>query len=432
MRETIFALSTAPGISAISVIRISGPSAFSVLKRITKGRIPENKKATLKKIVWRGKIIDQCIVITFKKNESFSGEQTVEIHCHGSIAIIEKLISVLVQCGPSLKLRPAEEGEFTRQAFYNGRMDLIQVEGLSDLLRAETEAQRRISFDQLDGVVSKKIDTWKTKIIAILAFLEADIDFNDQDLGDTGVLYMISDLIKVLKKEIGTFQKITSIKDGIDVAIIGPPNVGKSTLINHLSKREVSLVSRIAGTTRDIIESRVQINGVFVTFLDTAGLRETKNTIEKKGIIKLKKRIKTTAFNIFLVNAETDLKRVQVKVGPDDLVFKSKADKGNKTCFTGISGKTGFGVREAIGLIERKIPKINTLSGMMTTHRQQSKIKELLLLLLDLKLEIKGGLDIELIAEKSRDGLKLVEELTGKIDTEEVLGIIFKSFCIGK
>jgi len=432
MRETIFALSTAPGLSAISVIRISGPSAFSVLKKITKGKIPEVRQASFKKIFWKGDVVDQCIVITFKKNESFSGEETVEIHCHGSIAIVEKLISILVECGSALKIRPAEEGEFTRQAFYNGKMDLIQVEGLSDLLRAETEAQRKISLDQLDGVVSKKIDTWRTKIIAILAFLEADIDFNDQDLGETEVIDMVSDLIKVVKKEIDTFQNIRSIKDGIEVAIIGPPNIGKSTLINHLSKREVSLISRIAGTTRDIIESRVQINGLFVTFLDTAGLRKTNNTIEKKGIVKLKKRIKTTAFNIVLVNAESDLKSIEIKVGRDDLVFKSKADKGNNTCFRGISGKTGYGIKEAINLIEEKIPKFNINSGMMTTHRQQSKIKELLLVLLDLKGNIKSGLDSELVAEKARYGLKIVEELTGKIDTEEVLGIIFKSFCIGK
>ncbi len=432
MRETIFALSTAPGLSAISVIRVSGPNAFSVLKKITKGKIPDFRQASFKKIFWKGDVIDQCIVITFKKNESFSGEETVEIHCHGSIAIVEKLISILVECGPALKIRPAEEGEFTRQAFYNGKMDLIQVEGLSDLLRAETEAQRRISFDQLDGVVSKKIDTWKKKIIAIMAFLEADIDFNDQDLGGTEVTGMIKDLIKLIKKEIDSFQNVRSIKDGIEVAIIGPPNIGKSTLINRLSKREVSLISRIAGTTRDIIESRVQINGVFVTFLDTAGLRKTNNTIEKKGIVKLKKRIKTTAFNIILVNAETDLKSIEVKVGRDDLVFKSKADKGNNTCFSGISGKTGYGIKEATRLIEKKIPKFNINSGMMTTHRQQSKIKELLLALMDLNLDIKRGLDAELLAEKARYGLKIVEELTGRIDTEEVLGIIFKSFCIGK
>ncbi len=432
MRETIFALSTVPGLSAISVFRISGPSAFAVLNIITKGSTPKSRYASLKKIFWDGEIIDQCIVITFKKNESFSGEETVEIHCHGSIAIIEKLISVLVDCGPSLNLRPAEEGEFTKQAFYNGKMDLIQVEGLSDLLKAETEAQRKIAFDQLDGVVSKKIDIWKTKIIGITAFLEADIDFNDQDLGEIGVLEMISDLIKELKQEIDTFQDIKSIKNGIDIAIIGQPNVGKSTLVNHLSRREVSLTSRIAGTTRDIIESRVHINGVSVTFLDTAGLRETKNIIEKKGIAKLKKRLKTTAFNIFLVNEESDLKNMEVKVDHDDLVFKSKADKGNKTRFKGISGKTGLGIKEAIGLIETKIPRFNINSGVMTTNRQQYKIKELLRVLLELELDIRGGLDVELVAEKSRSGLKLVEELTGKIDTEEVLGIIFESFCIGK
>ena len=170
MKETIFALSTVPGLSAISIIRISGPSAFSVLRKITKGKILKSRYAVLKKIVWKGEIIDQCIILPFKKNESYTGEQTVEIHCHGSIAIIEKLVSVLIECGLEINLRPAEEGEFTRQAFYNGKMDLIQVEGLSDLLAAETEAQRRISLDQLEGGFSKKIHKWKHKITSVLAF----------------------------------------------------------------------------------------------------------------------------------------------------------------------------------------------------------------------------------------------------------------------
>ena len=432
MKDTIFALSTVPGISAISVFRISGPNAFAVLNRITNGEKLTNRYASLKKIFWEDEVVDQCIVIPFEKNESFTGERTVEIHCHGSIAVIEKMTSVLIKCGSAFNLRPAEEGEFTRQAFYNNKMDLIQVEGLADLLKAETEAQRKISFGSFDGVVSKKIDVWRSKIISILAFLEAGIDFTDQDLGEVPVLKMIVDLIGNLKKEKDSFQNIKSIKEGLDIAIVGPPNVGKSTLINHLSKREVSLTSRIAGTTRDIIESKVLINGVSVTFLDTAGLRETKDTIEKKGIAIIKKRLKAVAFKIFLINRETDLINIGIKISEEDLVFKAKADRGNKTKFSGISGKTGLGVKEAISLIEKKLPKFYFNSGSISTYRQQSKINDLLDVFLGLEHDIKDGLDVELVAEKARDGLKLIEQLTGRIDTEEVLGIIFKSFCIGK
>ena len=432
MKDTIFALSTVPGLSAISVFRISGPNAFLVLKKITTGKRPRSRYATLKKIFWDGEFVDQCIVITFEKNNSFTGEKTLEIHSHGSIAVIEKLTSVLIECGSFLNLRPAEEGEFTRQAFYNGKMDLIQVEGLSDLLKAETEAQRKMSFDLLNGIVSKKVDTWRSKIIAILAFLEAGIDFTDQNLGEIQVLGMIADLIGSLKKEIECFMDNKSIKEGLNIAIVGPPNVGKSTLINNLSKREVSLTSRIAGTTRDVIESRVLVNGVFVTFLDTAGLRETRDTIEKKGIAIIKKRLKTVAFKIFLVNKETDLNNLGIKKCDNDLVFKAKADRGNNTSFAGISGKTGLGVKEAISLIEKKLPKFYSNSGTISTYRQQSKISDLLDVFLGLEIDIKGGLDVELVAEKARYGLKLIEQLTGRIDTEEVLGIIFKSFCIGK
>ena len=432
MKDTIFALSTVPGLSAISVFRISGPNAFVVLKKITKAKVPGNRLASLRRIFWEGEIIDKCIVIAFNKNESYSGEKTVEIHCHGSIAIINKLASILTQCGSELNIRPAEEGEFTRQAFYNGKMDLIQVEGLSDLLRAETEAQRKISFDSLDGVISKKVGVWKSKIISILAFLEADIDFNDQDLGDVGVLSMISDLIELLNKELDNFKGVRPIKEGLNIAIIGPPNVGKSTLINHLSKRDISLTSRIAGTTRDIIESKVQINGVFVTFLDTAGLRETNDIIERKGITAVKKRLKEVVLKIFLVNRESDLKTIGVKVGSDDLVFKAKADKGNNTGLKGISGKTGLGIKGAIGLIERKLPKFYISDGVLATYRQKSKINNLVILRSDLEISIKEDVDAELLAEKARGCLKIIEELTGRIDTEEVLGIIFKSFCIGK
>ena len=432
MKDTIFALSTVPGVSAISVFRISGPEAFSVLNKITIGKRPKSRYATLKKIIWEGEVVDQCLVIIFEKNESFTGERVLEIHCHGSIAVIEKIASVLIKCSSALNLRHAENGEFTRQAFYNGKMDLIQVEGLADLLKAETEAQRKISLDSLDGVVSKKVDEWRSKIIAILAFLEAGIDFTDQDLGEISVLSMIADFVEILKKEKDNFQDIRSIKEGLDIAIIGPPNVGKSTLINHISKKEVSLTSRIAGTTRDIIESKVLINGIFVTFLDTAGLRETKDTIEKKGIAIIKKRLKSVALKIFLINKETDLTNIGVKILQNDLILKAKADKGNKTRYKGISGKTGLGVSEAISLIEKKLPKLYFNNGSIATYRQQSKISDLLDVFLDLEFDIKSGIDVEIVAEKARFGLKLIEELTGKIDTEEVLGIIFNSFCIGK
>ena len=432
MKDTIFALSTVPGLSAISVFRISGPNAFPVLRKIIKGKFPDHRYATLKKIIWNGEVVDQCIVITFNRNESYSGENTVEIHCHGSVAVIEKLVSVLMSYGSILKLRPAEEGEFTRQAFYNGKMDLIQIEGLSDLLKAETEAQRKLAYHSFDGMVSKKVERWRSEIISILAFLEAGIDFADQDLGEIEVLKRVTNLIEVLKKERDNFDDIRSIKEGLDIAIIGPPNVGKSTLINHLSKREVSLTSRIAGTTRDIIESKVQINGVFVTFLDTAGLRKTKDTIEKKGIAAIKKRLKSVVFKIFLIIKEVDLKIVGIKVNADDLILKAKADMGNKTRFHGISGKTGLGVKQAIGLIEKKLPKFYFNSGVMATQRQQTKINDLIDVMLGLASDLKEDIEVELVAEKARDGIKLIEELTGTIDTEEVLGIIFKSFCIGK
>ncbi|MDC3068070.1 tRNA uridine-5-carboxymethylaminomethyl(34) synthesis GTPase MnmE [Paracoccaceae bacterium] len=432
MKETIFALSTVPGVSAISVFRMSGPNSFKILRKLIKGSFPKSRLATLKKLYWNNELVDKCIVITFEKNQSYTGEKMVEFHCHGSYAIIEKVSSIFTTHRKVLDLRPAYEGEFTKQAFYNGKMDIIQVEGLSDLLRAETEAQRKLSLDQLEGSFSTKVQNWREKMVEIVGFLEAEIDFSDQFLGNVEVLHKIEELDNILESEIKTFSDISVAKEGVEVAIIGPPNVGKSSLINYLSKKEIAITSRLAGTTRDIIESKLQINGISVTFLDTAGLRKTRNIIEKKGISLLKKRLERVFTKIILIEKELDIERLGIPIKDSDILLKAKADKGNKTNYPGISGKTGLGVASLIGLLREKLPRSSIKSGSISTHRQRVKIQELLALIRQIKSSIKCQEDIEIIAENGRVGLVLFEELTGKIDTEEILGTIFKNFCIGK
>lgn len=431
MRDTIFALSTSPGVSALAVIRISGPSAFSVLKKLIVGKIPTPRVATLKKVIWKGEVIDECIIICFNKGSSFTGEQVVELQTHGSQGIIKRISSIFID-NDCLDLRPAEEGEFTRQAFDNGKLDLTQVEGLGDLLRAETESQRKLSFDSYAGNLSRQINVWKEKLIIILADFEASIDFSDQDLKKTDILENIDDLMGLMKEQESMYEKVRMVKEGVEVAIIGPPNVGKSTLLNSLSGRNLALTSRIAGTTRDIIEAKLEIKGVPVCFLDTAGLHKTKDYLEKKGIALVRERIKGVLTRIVLIEKEDDLKNIGVKIESSDLIFKSKSDKGNKTKYNGISGKSGAGFDLLLKEIELLLPKINHLSAVIIGDRQKKKVNEVIGVLGLLKEGLKEDKDTEILAEECRRGVMCLEEMSGKIDPEEILGKIFENFCIGK
>ncbi len=431
MKDTIFALSTAPGVSALAVLRISGPNAFSTLEKIITGEFPSPRVATLKKIIWRDEIIDECIVVCFNSASSFTGEQVVELQMHGSQAVIKKISSIFLE-RDFINLRPAEEGEFTRRAFYNGKLDLTQVEGLADLISAETENQRKWSIDSYSGGLSRDINKWRDILTDILSDFEANIDFSDEDIEPINVSNKIDKLIVLMSEKENIYNRVRVVKDGIEIAIIGPPNVGKSTLLNRLGNRKLALTSEIAGTTRDIIEVRLEIMGVPVTFLDTAGLRDTSDKLEREGITLVKERIKTVFSRVFLINKENDLEKLGVQIEDRDIVFKSKSDIGNCTKYRGLSGKTGKGVSELINDIEKMLPNISRMSGIIVDERQIKKVKETIEVLKVLKKGIEKGKEIEILAEECRRGLKVLDQLEGKIDSELVLGNIFKKFCIGK
>jgi len=431
MKDTIFALSTAPGVSALAVLRISGPDAFSTLEKIITGEFPSPRVATLKKITWRDQIIDEGIVICFNSESSFTGEKVVELQIHGSQAVIKKLSSVF-QDRDFVNLRPAEEGEFTRRAFYNGKLDLTQVEGLSDLLSAETETQRKWSIDSYSGGLSRDIDKWRGILTDILSDFEANIDFSDEDIEPINLSKKIDELIVLMSEKEHIYNRVKVVKDGIEIAIIGPPNVGKSTLLNRLGNRKLSLTSEIAGTTRDIIEVRVEIKGIPVTFLDTAGLRETNDKLERDGIALVKERIEGVFSRVFLINEEKDIETLGVQIKDRDFVFKSKSDEGNSTKYRGLSGKTGKGLRDLINDIEKMLPSINRVSGIIVDERQMKKVKQTIEVLKVLKKGLEKDKEIEILAEECRRGVRFLDELEGKIDSELVLGNIFKKFCIGK
>ncbi len=431
MKDTIFALSTAPGVSALAVLRISGPNAFSALEKIIKGDFPAPRVATLKKIVWGGDVIDECIVLCFNSSSSFTGEQVVELQIHGSQAVIKKICAIFLE-KDFVNLRPAEEGEFTRQAFYNGKLNLTQVEGLAELLSAETETQRKWSIDTYSGTLSKDINKWRDILTEILSDFEANIDFSDEDIEPINVSGKIDELMVLMKEKEDMYKRVRVIKNGIEIAIIGPPNVGKSTLLNRLGNRKLALTSEIAGTTRDIIEAKLEIKGIHVTFLDTAGLRETNDILESEGIALVKERINKVFSRVILINEEKDIDELGVAIKEKDMVFKSKVDKGNHTKYKGLSGKTGRGVSELINEIEKFLPNINRVSGIITDERQIKKVKETKGVLKILKKGLEKGEEIEILAEECRRGVRFLDELEGKIDTELVLGNIFRKFCIGK
>ena len=283
---TIYALSSGPGISGIAVIRVSGNKTKEIISSITKGNLPQVKVATLKKFInpKNGDLIDEGLIIFFKKPNSYTGEDMAEFQVHGSKAVVQEILSVLEQFDDC---RLAEPGEFTKLAFQNNKINLLKAESVGDLIAAETELQRKQAIRIMSGISSKKFNFWREELIKILADVEAKIDFPDEDLPDE-TSKKIKTRCEKIKNEIGTVLDDNKtgeiIREGFKIAIIGPPNVGKSSLLNYLSKREVAIVSEKAGTTRDVIETYLDLEGIPIIISDTAGIRESSDEIEKKGV----------------------------------------------------------------------------------------------------------------------------------------------------
>jgi tRNA modification GTPase len=426
--DTIYALATARGRSGLAVVRISGPGAFAA-GLVLCGSLPAPRVAGLRRLTWDGELLDEALVLSFAEGASFTGEAVVELHCHGGPAVVGAVLRALAE-QPGLRL--AEPGEFTRRALESGVLDLAQVEGLADLIDAETEAQRRQAVRVLSGSVGQKVDGWRRDLIRAGALLEATIDFADEDVPvdvSPEVLALIDGLMGDLGREAAGVTAAERIRDGFEVAIVGAPNAGKSTLLNQLAGREAAITSEIAGTTRDVIEVRMEIAGLPVNFLDTAGLRDTEDRLERAGIERALARAEAADLRLFL----TEGSPLPLEPVGDDLVVLAKADTKSGWSGLAVSGKTGQGVPELMARIGEILGERVGSAGALVRERHRVAVTKAIAALAESRAEVvRDDSRVELAAEHLRQAVRALDALVGRVDVDDLLGEIFASFCIGK
>ncbi len=424
--DTIFALSSARGKAGVAVIRISGPRAGEAFESIA-GKIPAPRHAALRSLSFDGAVLDQALVIWMPGPDSFTGEDIAELHVHGSIATVNAVLRAL---GQQTGLRAAEAGEFTRRALENERLDLAQVEGLSDLIEAETEAQRRQALRVLSGALGDRADDWRRRLIRAAALLEATIDFADEEV-PTDVLPEVRTLMESVSSElqaealgVGMAERI---RDGFEVAIVGPPNVGKSTLLNAIAGREAAITSNIAGTTRDVIEVRMELRGLPVTLLDTAGMREAGDEIEALGIDLARSRASAADLRIILKGGVDE--PPVIEAADDDLVVVTKSDLGSGD----VSAKTGDGLDVLISNVAKRLERRASLAGVAIRERHRLAMEQAIESLEIASDRLNQSPELaELIAEELHTATRALDSLVGRVGVEDILGEIFASFCIGK
>lgn len=428
MSDTVFALATARGKAGVAVVRISGEGAMEALARFgVSGVAP--RRASLRKLRVMDDVLDEALVIHFPKGQSFTGEDVVELHLHGSHATVS---AVLRSLGDMPGLRSAEAGEFTRRALENGVLDPTQVEGLADLIDAETEAQRRQAQRVLSGVIGQRAAQWRKDLIRAAALIEATIDFADEEVPQD-VTPEVGDIIDRLRlafaREIEGSHVSERIREGFEVAIIGAPNVGKSSLLNALAGREAAITSAVAGTTRDVIEVRMDIGGLPVTLLDTAGMRETDDEIERLGVERAKDRADRADLRILVLEPGEDAAVYALKA--DDIVVRSKADLTGDA--DSISSKTGQGLDRLVSDVESVLARRTQGGGVFIRERHRRALIEATRSLDSAKAWLYGKTpSVELAASDLRSALYQMQVLVGMVGVESLLDEIFSSFCIGK
>jgi tRNA modification GTPase len=427
--DTIYALASARGKAGVAVVRLSGPEAHDAARALC-GPLPEPRRTALRVLRWQGRDLDQALVICFENGASFTGEASVEFHLHGSQAVVAEVLRVLAE-QPGLRL--AQAGEFTRRALENGCLDLAQVEGLADLIDAETEAQRVQALRVLSGAIGQKVEAWRRDIIRAAALMEATIDFADEDVPvdvTPEVRGLLDGLLDSIGKEVAGASVAERIREGFEVAIIGAPNAGKSTLLNALAGREAAITSEIAGTTRDVIEVKMDLAGLAVTVLDTAGLRETSDKVEALGVELALRRARQADLRVFLRIQGDSLPDID-PVGEDIVVF-GKADLADGLA-GGVSGKTGQGVSDLVARITDVLSRRVASAGTVTRERHRLALSDAMVALGRARIALlKDQAMAELIAEDLRSAARALEVLMGRVDVETLLGEIFSSFCIGK
>ena len=433
---TIYALASAAGKSGVAVFRISGPDARAVLPFLGVRKILEPRMACLVTLRYNETVIDQALALFFPSPHSFTGEDIVELHTHGSRAVIKLLYQALSAC-PGLRM--AESGEFARRAFLAGKLDLAQAEGLADLIDAESRSQHNQALRQLSGTLSTRIETLREAILTPLALLEAYIDFPDEEIPPE-ILMETQTRIQVLKSEIQDLLNDNhigeKIRDGLEIVILGPPNAGKSSLLNLLAKRDAAIVSPEAGTTRDLIEVHMEIAGFSVTLIDTAGLREAENTIEAEGIRRGSHRAKHADLTLYVTDA-TQLSASGAAIPQEAanlIILANKCDVTPLPKYVGnllpVSVKTGAGISEMLTLLTNKISTVmeTYTPPLITQARHREALQEALQCLQRLHLT----LPCELLCEELRLTARAIGKITGKIAVDDILDLVFSRFCIGK
>ena len=448
MREPIVAIATPYGESAIGIVRLSGKGVLDIVKRFfkTKGEIKPRFAHFGRLYDEKGEELDEGILIYYKAPHSYTGEDMVELNLHGNPRILQRAVELFLNAGARL----AEPGEFTKRAFLNGKLDLTQAEAVAELISAKTELARKVALKQLHGELSKYIRPLRDTLLELLAYVEADIEFAEEDiptLTKEQVLEMVERVIKGIDELLRTAKTGKFIREGIKLAIVGRPNVGKSSLFNALLKEERAIVTDIEGTTRDYIEETLQIKGIPVRLIDTAGIRETQDVVEKIGVERSKKKIEEADLVLFVIDGSRELTEEDLKIyesikNKERIIVVNKVDlplRANLEIFKGeniikVSALTGEGLDKLSEEILKKVGvQLEESVNIYVSLRHETLLKKAKEVLERFKEEYKEkDISHEIAMLDRREASDYLGEILGEITTEDVLGKIFSTFCIGK
>jgi len=449
MKDTIAAISTTMGVGAISIIRVSGNEAINIVNKIYKGKdLTKVKTHTINygHIIDNESIIDEVLVSIMKAPRTFTREDVVEINTHGGIAITNKVLELLLFNG----CRLAEPGEFTKRAFLNGRIDLIEAEGVMDLINSKTEKSRKLAINQVNGEVSKLIKNLRQKVIEILANIEVNIDYPEYEDIEEMTNSMILSNINSIEKEINNILKHSEdskiIKEGIKTIIIGSPNVGKSSILNRLLNEEKAIVTDIAGTTRDIVEGNVQIDGIVLNMIDTAGIRETDDVVESIGVKKSLNLIDEADLILYVLNNNEVLTEEEKNIldrikNKNNIVIANKIDLENKLDFNLLPNFIKMSVKDDIGIneLKNKIKEMFNLEQIeqndytyLSSARSISLLKKSLESLNAVKIGIANNMPVDMVEIDLKQMWSTLGEIIGETYSDELIDQLFSQFCLGK
>ena len=442
---TIYALSTGPGIAGIAIIRVSGKNTADVIKKITGNKLPSPREATRRKFNYinTNELIDEGVLLWFPAPNSYTGEDLAEFHVHGSRAVITALHKTMAQIE---NCRLAEPGEFTKRAFQNGKISLLKAESIADLISSETEIQRKQALKIMSGKSSNQFNSWREKLLKILSHVEAKIDFPDENLPKDILIDIqkTSDQVSFEIQKTLNDQKVgEKIREGFKIAIIGPTNAGKSSLLNYLSKRDVAIVSETAGTTRDVIETHLNLDGYPVIVSDTAGIRDSKDEIEQKGVKLALHRADDADLKLVIIDGNSNDLNKTLKdfvdenailvVNKSDLLNGNLNEKFKKHEYVLVSIKNNLNLDQLISKIKNKLKNkfISNEDILITRERHRQHLEHCITYLKSFKNK-KGSKEFDKAAEDLRLATRHLGMIVGKVDVEELLGSIFNDFCIGK